>query len=137
MIHRAVLGMLFFLPTPIFAVNSDFEIILQKYCVACHGPEKSKGGLRIDQLSRNFQLGEDSHLWAEVVEKINTGEMPPENKPQPNADEIGNIITHLCGIFVQGLQHSSRPNIQSFTREPIGITDQLCVQRVAVIPRLN
>ncbi len=95
MIHRAVLGMLFFLPTPIFAVNSDFEIILQKYCVACHGPEKSKGGLRIDQLSRNFQLGEDSHLWAEVVEKINAGEMPPENKPQPNADEIANIITQL------------------------------------------
>ena len=94
--------MLFFWPTPIFAVKPEFEIILQKYCVACHGPEKSKGDLRIDQLSRDFKSGVDSHIWAEVVEKINAGEMPPENKPQPTADEIGNIIAQLDERIRQG-----------------------------------
>ncbi len=33
------------------------EAFLEKHCVRCHGPEKKKGDLRIDQLSRDFKLG--------------------------------------------------------------------------------
>jgi len=31
-----------------------FEAFLEKHCVRCHGPEKEKGDLRFDQLSRSF-----------------------------------------------------------------------------------
>jgi len=72
-----------------------FEGFLQKHCIACHGPEKTKGELRLDQLSRDFKSGVDGQVWAEVVEKINAGEMPPENKAQPTADEIGKVIAQL------------------------------------------
>jgi len=51
--------------------------------------------LRLDQLSRDFKSGIDGQIWAEVVEKINAGEMPPEDEPQPTADEIGKVITQL------------------------------------------
>ena len=72
-----------------------FEGFLQKHCIACHGPKKSKGDLRLDQLSRDFKSGVDGQIWAEVVEKINAGEMPPEDEPQPTADEIGKVIAEL------------------------------------------
>ena len=72
-----------------------FEGFLQKHCIACHGPKKSKGDLRLDQLSRDFKSGVDGQVWAEVVEKINAGEMPPEDEPQPTADEIGKVIAQL------------------------------------------
>lgn len=39
-----------------------FEAFLGKHCIRCHGPEKQKGELRIDQLARDFKLGTDSHL---------------------------------------------------------------------------
>ena len=72
-----------------------FEGFLTKHCVSCHGPKKSKGDLRLDQLSRDFKSGVDGQLWAEVVEKINAGEMPPEDEPRPTADEIGKVIAEL------------------------------------------
>ena len=82
-------------PTGTFAAKPAFEMILQKYCVSCHGPKKSKGDLRIDQLSRDFKSGVDGQIWAEVVEKINAGEMPPEDEPQPTTEEIGKVIAEL------------------------------------------
>ena len=72
-----------------------FEAFLTKHCISCHGPKKKKGDLRLDQLSRDFKSGVDGHLWAEVVENINAGEMPPEDEPQPTADEIGQVIAEL------------------------------------------
>ena len=72
-----------------------FEGFLNKHCVGCHGPKKAKGDLRLDKLSRDFKSGVDGQVWAEVVEKINAGEMPPEDEPQPTADEIGKVIARL------------------------------------------
>ena len=80
---------------PCSQAADPFEGFLQKHCIDCHGPKKSKGDLRLDQLSRDFKSGIDGQIWAEVVEKINAGEMPPEDEPQPTADEIGKVITQL------------------------------------------
>lgn len=41
-----------------------FEAFLEKHCAGCHGPEKQKGDLRLDRLSRDFKLGEDNHHTA-------------------------------------------------------------------------
>ena len=75
--------------------KEPFEAFLGQHCTRCHGPEKEKGDLRIDELSRDFRSGIDGHLWAEVVEKINAGEMPPEDEPQPSQDEIAAVIDAL------------------------------------------
>ncbi|MCA9115299.1 MAG: DUF1592 domain-containing protein [Planctomycetaceae bacterium] len=72
-----------------------FEAFLTKHCLRCHGPQKVERDLRIDQLSRDFQSGGDSHLWAEIVERINAGEMPPEDEPQPTEDEIAAAVGQL------------------------------------------
>ncbi|MCM8531001.1 MAG: DUF1592 domain-containing protein [Lentisphaeraceae bacterium] len=72
-----------------------FEAFLTKYCVDCHGPDKEKGDLRIDQLSREFNSGVDSQHWAEVIEQINTGDMPPKKKKKPSKDEISEFVAAL------------------------------------------
>jgi hypothetical protein len=72
-----------------------FDAFLNMHCVGCHGPEKEKGDLRIDQLSRDFKQGVDGHLWAEIVERINAGEMPPESEIQPAESEIADVIAQL------------------------------------------
>ncbi len=38
-----------------------YEAFIQKHCARCHGPEKEKGDLRFDKLSRDFKLGADTH----------------------------------------------------------------------------
>ena len=65
--------------------EEPFEVFLKTHCIHCHGPEKEKGDLRIDQLSRDFKLGADTHHWAEVIEQVNSGEMPPKKEKQADA----------------------------------------------------
>jgi len=79
-----------------------FEAFLEKHCVRCHGPEKEKGDLRIDQLSRDFKAGADSHHWAEALEKVNSGEMPPDKEPQPTQAEIAAFVLNLDSLIKEG-----------------------------------
>ncbi|TLD70442.1 DUF1592 domain-containing protein [Phragmitibacter flavus] len=71
------------------------DAFLEKHCISCHGPDKEKGDLRIDQLSRDFKLGADSHHWAEVIEQVNSGGMPPKKEKQPTQEEIAAFVTNL------------------------------------------
>ncbi|MEE3060042.1 MAG: DUF1592 domain-containing protein, partial [Verrucomicrobiota bacterium] len=93
-----------------------FEAFLTKHCVSCHGPNKEKGDLRIDTLSRDFKAGIDSHFWAEVIERINAGEMPPEEKPRPSEKEISDFIAQLDQKISEGkaARMAARPAVAHY-----------------------
>lgn len=96
--------------------KESFESFLNRHCISCHGPEKAKRDLRIDQLSRDFKSGADGHLWAEVVERINSGEMPPEEEPRPTLEEIGAVIDELDGKIREGraARMAARPPVAHY-----------------------
>jgi len=111
------LGILFILlPVFIFAKDPSFEKFLTAHCISCHGPKKQKGDLRIDTLSRDFKAGIDSHLWAEVNERINAGEMPPEEEPRPKEKEISDFIAHLDQKLSEGkaARMAARPPVAHY-----------------------
>jgi mono/diheme cytochrome c family protein len=88
--------------TGIVRAAEPYEAFLQKHCVRCHGPEKEKGDLRFDKLSRDFKLGADSHHWAEAIENVNRGEMPPKKEKQPSQAEIAAFVTNLDALLKEG-----------------------------------
>ena len=111
------LGILFIcMPFAILAKDPSFEKFLTIHCVSCHGPKKEKGDLRIDTLSRDFKAGMDSHLWAEVNERINAGEMPPEEQPRPNEKEISEFIAQLDQKLSEGkaARMAARPPVAHY-----------------------
>ena len=79
-----------------------FEAFLEKHCVRCHGTQKEEGDIRIDRLSRDFKAGLDTHHWAEALDKINSGEMPPKDEPQPTQDEIAAFVLNLDSRLKEG-----------------------------------
>lgn len=93
-----------------------FEAFLKTHCLRCHGPEKVERELRIDQLSRDFKAGADAHLWAEIVERINAGEMPPEDEPQPTENEIASVIEQLDSRIREGraARMAARPSVAHY-----------------------
>src|SRR6266568_1416877 len=79
-----------------------FDAFLEKHCIRCHGPEKEKGDLRIDQLSRDFKLGADAHRWADMIDQINSGDMPPKKEKKPAQEEIAAFVTSLDALIKEG-----------------------------------
>ncbi len=55
--------------------------ILKKSCLVCHGPERSEGRLRIDQLNPDLVAGPDVERWHEVFNALGKSEMPPKDEP--------------------------------------------------------
>ena len=71
---------------PVIKANlSDFEKfiapIIEKSCLDCHGPKKSKGKFRVDELDPNLLTGADINRWVEVYEVLSNSEMPPDDEP--------------------------------------------------------
>ena len=58
----------------------------------------------------------DSHLWAEVNERINAGEMPPEEQPRPNEKEISEFIAQLDQKLSEGkaARMAARPPVAHY-----------------------
>ncbi len=96
-----------------------YEAFLEKHCISCHGPEKQKGDLRLDSLSRDFKLGADTHHWAEVMEQVNSGEMPPKDdkkKVRPTQQEIAAFVTDLDSLMKEGraMRMAARPPVAHY-----------------------
>ena len=93
-----------------------FEAFLEKHCIRCHGPKKEEGDIRIDRLSRDFKAGRDSHHWAEALDKLNSGEMPPKKEPQPTQAEISTFVTNLDARLKEGraARMAARPAVAHY-----------------------
>ncbi|MDF1814796.1 MAG: DUF1592 domain-containing protein [Verrucomicrobiales bacterium] len=100
----------------VVSAGEPFEAFLETHCISCHGPKKEKGDLRVDQLSRDFKLGLDTHHWAEVIEQVNAGDMPPEDEPQPTQEEIEAFVSSLHALIKEGkaARMAARPAVAHY-----------------------
>lgn len=96
--------------------TEPFELFLAKHCVRCHGPQKAEGDIRFDQLSRDFNLGADSHHWAEAIDKVNSGQMPPSTEPRPTQAEIAACVMNLDARLKEGqaARMAARPPVAHY-----------------------
>ncbi|QDT14282.1 DUF1592 domain-containing protein [Alienimonas californiensis] len=93
-----------------------FEGFLEKHCIHCHGPLLEEGDIRIDRLSRDFKSGADTHHWAEAIDKVNSGEMPPATEAQPTQDEIAAFVANLDARLKEGraARMAARPAVAHY-----------------------
>ncbi len=64
---------------------------LKNYCLRCHNEQERESGIRVDQLSG--ELPENTlKLWEEISEQIEMAAMPPEEEPQPTAEQRKQMV---------------------------------------------
>ena len=75
---------------------------LKTHCLRCHGAAKQEGEFRLDALSRDFRDQFVAQRWDDVLERINAGEMPPEEEPQPDAAVTGRVVAWISARIKEG-----------------------------------
>ena len=68
---------------------------LENHCIRCHGPDKQKAKLRFDQLDYAISDNGEALQYQDVLDVLNSGEMPPEEEPQPSRGELERVIGQL------------------------------------------
>jgi len=112
------LSILIGLPSVVASTRAEepLERFLNKHCIACHSEQNEKSDVRIDQLSRDFKLGLDAHRWGEILEKVNSGQMPPKEKDRPTQEEIRDFVTSLDTALKTGraARMAARPPVSHY-----------------------
>ena len=81
------------LPTKHFA-------LIDSYCMDCHDGETQKGKINLEALPFKVTTIEQAELWQKVLNAMNAGEMPPENKRQPKNAEKADFLDDLAQTMV-------------------------------------
>jgi mono/diheme cytochrome c family protein len=68
---------------------------LQEHCVACHGPNTAKAGLRLDTLPAEFADPEKARAWQKVHDRLKAGDMPPKKQPRPPQADTQQAVSWL------------------------------------------
>jgi len=84
----------------LWATGADFQDsfearvqpFLKENCYSCHNAKVAKSGFRVDTLGVNFLDGRMADHWKEAMDRINLGEMPPEEEIRPQIEEIAIVV---------------------------------------------
>lgn len=68
---------------------------LKQHCLACHSADKQKGGVRFDGPMPNLVDQKVHEQWKAVKRLLAQGEMPPEGRPRPRADDLIAVLNWI------------------------------------------
>jgi hypothetical protein len=98
------------------AFHSRVSPVLQSHCIKCHGPQKQKAKINFATARGLEQLAADRDLWFRVVDKVEAGEMPPDDEPKLSAAERQSILGWVRGDYVDLLVARQRQEGRSRLR---------------------
>ena len=81
-------------------MQAKHQLFLKDHCVQCPGPEKQKGKFRVDTLPLAVNDLENAERWQKILNSLNSGEMPPEEEPQPDRSRKADFLEDLAQVMV-------------------------------------
>jgi mono/diheme cytochrome c family protein len=67
-----------------------------EHCLRCHGPSETKGDLRLDQLGDDLSQSRTFERWREILDRIESGEMPPAEEPRPKPERAAAVAKMIA-----------------------------------------
>ncbi len=72
---------------------------LERHCMECHGGGEREGDLALDAFTDRAAVLKARSQWTTVIERLHAGDMPPEDRPRPAADEVNAVIAWIRGAL--------------------------------------
>jgi len=82
------------------------EPFFRQHCVRCHGPQEAEGEFRVDtQVNADFVDVVIKGRWGEVINVLNSHEMPPEGEPQPRQNAVAEVVDWITQQMARAELH--------------------------------
>lgn len=82
----------------------DIKPILAQFCYRCHNDKKTSANLNLQKLETDLTNGSGAETWHDVLNKLNLGEMPPEDEKQPNEIELQKVVNWITGELKRAVE---------------------------------
>jgi hypothetical protein len=107
------------------AVSTEFEQkvkpFFSEHCNKCHDEKKQKGDLRLDTLPLDFVGTKTAEHWTDILDRINSGEMPPDDEPRPDRQSAAAVVDWIATQLAEAeaARHASaeRVSFHKLTRD--------------------
>ena len=73
--------------------------ILTDTCSMCHNPRLASGGVNLAPYTDPATVASDRPAWEKILQKIESGEMPPKGIPRPSQAKMTALVHFVQGQF--------------------------------------
>jgi hypothetical protein len=75
--------------------TKDVAPFFKQHCLKCHRGDKAKANLALDKLNYDLTSGKDLGQWRQILDRVQRGEMPPEDQPRPETEAVVKASTWI------------------------------------------
>ena len=94
-------------PSDSLGFSQVLRPLLDQHCFSCHNVGKVAGGINLEKYEDVGQLVEDGHIWLQVVQQIEAGQMPPDTKPALTLHERDALAEGIGRILRNSLKEKN------------------------------
>ena len=118
---------------PLVSIPKSIEPFFENHCFDCHDTDTAKADLDLEGLTRSIVDVADAQNWQDILDQLNSGEMPPKKKAQPSKEELAKVVGDLTESLQSAqamlkdsggqiaLRRINRREYQSTIKELLGI----------------
>ena len=85
---------------PSAAVPMGHQRFFAAHCLECHSAAATEGGVRLDDIPFTIASVATAERWQKILAVLNSGEMPPAEKPRPDAATKVALLADLSQALV-------------------------------------
>lgn len=85
---------------PQAVMDAGHRALLEAHCQRCHGADVQESGVRVDDLPLAIDSIAAAERWQKVLNVLNSGDMPPEDEPQPDRASKADFLDDLATAMV-------------------------------------
>jgi mono/diheme cytochrome c family protein len=80
-------------------VPAEVAEFVAGYCVECHGANKPEANFALHALSPHPQQPAEFDVWSSVLDRIESGEMPPADAKQPATSDRAQAVVKIRALL--------------------------------------
>jgi hypothetical protein len=74
---------------------------LSRYCGDCHRGAAADGNFDLEKLRGDFNSLREQESWSEIVNVLNSHQMPPQDSPQPAPEVVGEMVDWIAAQMLE------------------------------------